>query len=174
MVNQPQLRGPGQLSFNDRRQQSLPYHGANHVHFSSGFDQPAEQASVGGYARTTPGRHEHQLGDVLTNQRCDRQPHDHVQRPGGFLAAPFKQEGRRFNRLPSPHGHINRRPLWDIVAIALLFGLAAISVTTLLPAFRRLKRHAVHGRKWAFSPKQARITRIPGWAISDRDPIIGD
>jgi hypothetical protein len=37
------------------------------------------------------------------------------------------------------------------VTIALLAGLGAISVTTLLPAFRRLKRHAVHGWKWAFA-----------------------
>jgi hypothetical protein len=48
-------------------------------------------------------------------------------------------------------GLFERRPLWDIVTIALLAGLGAISVTTLLPAFRRLKRHAVHGWKWAFA-----------------------
>jgi len=46
-------------------------------------------------------------------------------------------------------GLFNRRPLWDIVTIALLAGLGAMSITTLLPAFRRLKRHVVHGWKWA-------------------------
>jgi hypothetical protein len=51
-------------------------------------------------------------------------------------------------------GLFNRRPLWDIVTIVLLAGLAAISITTLLPAFRRLKRHAAHGWKWAFAPKK--------------------
>jgi hypothetical protein len=51
-------------------------------------------------------------------------------------------------------GLFNRRPLWDIVTIALLAGLAAMSITTLLPAFRRLRRHVVHGWNWAFGPKE--------------------
>ena len=51
-------------------------------------------------------------------------------------------------------GLFNRRPLWDIVTIALLAGLAAMSITTLLPAVRRLKRHTVRGSKWAFGPKR--------------------
>jgi hypothetical protein len=34
------------------------------------------------------------------------------------------------------------RPLWDIVAIALLVGVGASSVTSIVPAFRRLARHA--------------------------------
>jgi len=46
-------------------------------------------------------------------------------------------------------GLFERRPLWDIVMIALLAGLAAISITTLLPAYRRLRRHAINWRKWA-------------------------
>jgi hypothetical protein len=71
-------------------------------------------------------------------------------------------------------GLFNRRPLWDIVTIALLAGLAAISITTLLPAFRRLKRHAVHGWKWAFAPRTVRTTPSPGLAISGRDRISGD
>ena len=71
-------------------------------------------------------------------------------------------------------GLFNRRPLWDIVTIALLAGLAAISITTLLPAFRRLKRHAVHGWKWAFPPKKVRTASTPEWAVSDRDRIAGD
>ena len=70
-------------------------------------------------------------------------------------------------------GIFNRRPLWDILTIALLAGLAAVSITTLLPAFRRLKRHAVHGWKSAFAPKTVR-TRQPGWALYDRDRMSGD
>ncbi len=71
-------------------------------------------------------------------------------------------------------GLFQRRPLWDIVTLALLSGLAAISVTTILPAFRRMKRHAVHGWKWAFQPKKAVTARSPGWAVSNRDRITGD
>ncbi len=71
-------------------------------------------------------------------------------------------------------GLFERRPLWDIVMIALLAGLAAISVTTLLPALRRLKRHVVHGWKGAFQPKKAMTTRSPEWAVSNRDRIAGD
>jgi len=64
--------------------------------------------------------------------------------------------------------------LWDIVTIALMGGLAAISITTLLPALRRLKRHAVHGWKSAFAPKKVRTTPSPELAMSDRDRIAGD
>ena len=67
----------------------------------------------------------------------------------------------------------NRRPLWDIVTIALLSGLAAMSITTLLPALRRLKRHAVHGWKWAFPPKKV-TTPGPGLAMPGSDRISGD
>ncbi len=35
-----------------------------------------------------------------------------------------------------------RRPLWDVVAVALLVGVGVSSVTSILPAFRRLRRHA--------------------------------
>jgi hypothetical protein len=44
-------------------------------------------------------------------------------------------------------GLFGSRPLWDIVTILLLAGLGAVSITTLLPAYRRLKRHAVRGLK---------------------------
>jgi PepSY-associated TM region len=71
-------------------------------------------------------------------------------------------------------GLFNRRPLWDIVMIALLAGLGAISVTTMLPAFRRLKRYAARGWKWAFPPKKAPVARIPEWAVSNRDRITVD
>lgn len=71
-------------------------------------------------------------------------------------------------------GLFNRRPLWDLVTISLLAGLAAISITTLLPAFRRLKRHSIHGWKWARAPKEPRISPAPEWAISDRRPTTGD
>ena len=63
-------------------------------------------------------------------------------------------------------GLFNRRPLWDIVTIALLSGLAAMSITTLLPALRRLKRHTVHAWKGAFAPKKTRADHSPGWARS--------
>jgi len=41
-----------------------------------------------------------------------------------------------------------RRPLWDIVVIALLIGSTVLSSTTLLPMFRRLKRHATRAVSW--------------------------
>lgn len=69
-------------------------------------------------------------------------------------------------------GLFNRRPLWDIVTILLLAGLGAISVTTLLPAYRRLKRHVVRGLKWAFPPKKA--LPAPEWAVRRDDRITGD
>ncbi|MBV8904776.1 MAG: hypothetical protein JOZ22_14175 [Acidobacteriia bacterium] len=71
-------------------------------------------------------------------------------------------------------GLFNRRPLWDVVTMALLAGLAAISITTLLPAYRRLKRHAIHGRKWAFPRKRVRTTPRLGWDLSESDHISGD
>ena len=40
------------------------------------------------------------------------------------------------------------RPLWDIVVILLILGIATISVTTLLPAYRRLSRHTSRFIKW--------------------------
>ena len=39
----------------------------------------------------------------------------------------------------------NNRPLWDIVGVGLLLGAALLSSTTLVPSYRRLKRHA---RRW--------------------------
>src|SRR5882672_5160411 len=38
---------------------------------------------------------------------------------------------------------LHRRPLWDVVAVALLLGVAVVSTTTLVPMLRRLKRHAL-------------------------------
>ena len=35
------------------------------------------------------------------------------------------------------------RPLWDIVAVALLVGVGASSVTSIMPALRRLARHPI-------------------------------
>jgi len=43
----------------------------------------------------------------------------------------------------------NHRPLWDIVTAALLIGCAVLSATTLVPTYRRLKRHAQRLWKWA-------------------------
>jgi hypothetical protein len=48
-----------------------------------------------------------------------------------------------------------------------------MSITTLLPAIRRLKRHAVRGWKWAL-PKKMRPAPSPGWAMSGRDRSAGD
>jgi hypothetical protein len=50
----------------------------------------------------------------------------------------------------------NRRPLWDIVVIALLIGSTVLSSTTLLPMYRRLKRHATR----AVSPATARALKV--------------
>ncbi len=71
-------------------------------------------------------------------------------------------------------GLFQRRPLWDMVTIALLAGLAAMGITTLLPAFRRLRRHAVHGWKSAFPQKKVRTTPSLEWAMSESDRITGD
>ncbi len=68
----------------------------------------------------------------------------------------------------------SRRPLWDIVTIALLSGLAAMSITTVLPACRRLKQHTVRGWKWAFPPKKVRTSSSPEWARSGSNQISGD
>ena len=50
-------------------------------------------------------------------------------------------------------GLFEKRPLWDIVTLLLLAGLAAMSITTLWPAYLRLKRHAVRGWKWVSAGK---------------------
>ena len=42
-----------------------------------------------------------------------------------------------------------RRPLWDIVIVVLCLGGLVLSATTLLPAWRRLLRHA---RRWKSGP----------------------
>ena len=39
----------------------------------------------------------------------------------------------------------SRRPVWDALVITLVFGGCILSTTTLLPAFRRLRRHLVNG-----------------------------
>jgi uncharacterized iron-regulated membrane protein len=71
-------------------------------------------------------------------------------------------------------GLFDRRPWWDAVTIALLSGLAAISITTLLPALRRLRRHTAHAWKWAFPPKKVPATPSLGWAMSESDRTTGD
>ena len=65
-------------------------------------------------------------------------------------------------------GLFARRPLWDIVMIVLLAGLGAISVTTLLPAYRRLKRHAAKGWKWVFARQSPQVAVRPSVAGSQR------
>ena len=49
------------------------------------------------------------------------------------------------------------RPLWDIVVVALLVGVGVSSVTSLVPAYRRLARHA---RKLT-QPARPRVTASP-------------
>src|SRR5262245_43706679 len=44
------------------------------------------------------------------------------------------------------------RPLWDIVVVALLVGVGVSSVTTIVPAYRRLARHA--RRLTSLSPRR--------------------
>jgi hypothetical protein len=58
----------------------------------------------------------------------------------------------------------NHRPLWDIVVAALLIGSTVLSSTTLLPMYRRLKRHAVHVASWA--TRRARPSRAPQVAMA--------
>ena len=43
----------------------------------------------------------------------------------------------------------HHRPVWDIVVWALLIGSTALSSTTLVPMYRRLKRHALRIPKFA-------------------------
>jgi hypothetical protein len=71
-------------------------------------------------------------------------------------------------------GLFSRRPLWDIVTIALLSGLGAMSITTLLSAYRRLKRHTLSGRQWALAGKKVRSSPSPRWARSGRNHISVD
>ena len=71
-------------------------------------------------------------------------------------------------------GLFHLRPLWDVVTIGLLAGLAAISITTLLPALRRLRRHALHGWNWLFPQKKVRGAAELGWAVSEQDRATGD
>jgi hypothetical protein len=47
--------------------------------------------------------------------------------------------------------------LWDIVVVALLAGVAVSSVTTIVPAYRRLARHA---RK-LMQPARSRVIATP-------------
>lgn len=49
-----------------------------------------------------------------------------------------------------------RRPLWDIVVIALSIGGTVLSITTLLPALRRLRRH---WRAWGGQRSQFLLRR---------------
>jgi hypothetical protein len=47
----------------------------------------------------------------------------------------------------------NKRPLWDVVVIVLLLGCFAMSITTLVPMYQRLKRHfyrILSFAKWLF------------------------
>jgi hypothetical protein len=54
-----------------------------------------------------------------------------------------------------------RRPLWDIVAIALSIGGLALSVTTILPALRRLRRRAMWLVRLVARPLRRRAVSAP-------------
>lgn len=69
----------------------------------------------------------------------------------GIIASRFERASRwnrwlyhGFHSLDFPFLYY-RRPLWDLVVIVLSLGGIAISVTSSMPAFRRLVRH---GRRW--------------------------
>jgi hypothetical protein len=51
------------------------------------------------------------------------------------------------------------RPLWDIVVIALSIGGTVLSFTTMLPAWRRLKRHGGRLSRWAVGSAQSAVGR---------------
>jgi hypothetical protein len=56
-----------------------------------------------------------------------------------------------------------RRPLWDIIVIVLSIGGTVLSITTILPAWRRLRRHARRLAAWRLgwtSPKRG-VSSIP-------------
>ena len=55
----------------------------------------------------------------------------------------------------------NRRPLWDIVVIALLTGSTVLSSTTLLPMYRRLKRHSLRAISWARGRRRRQAQPVP-------------
>ena len=53
----------------------------------------------------------------------------------------------------------DRRPLWDIVVVILLLGCFAMSITTLVPMYERLKRHALRLFGIAVAARPARAGR---------------
>jgi uncharacterized membrane protein len=59
------------------------------------------------------------------------------------------------------------RPLWDIVVVALLLGVGVSSVTSMVPACRRLARHA---RKLT-SPAWSRVAANRFRASHSRDAV---
>jgi hypothetical protein len=50
-----------------------------------------------------------------------------------------------------------RRPSWDIVIVGLSIGGIVLSVTTLVPSYRRLRRHAK--RLYSVGPSTRMVTR---------------
>ena len=59
-----------------------------------------------------------------------------------------------------------KRPLWDIVVIVLSIGGLALSATTLVPAWRRLRRHA----SGAVGGLRATFARAPHSTLSHHAP----
>jgi hypothetical protein len=69
-----------------------------------------------------------------------------------------------------------RRPLWDIVVIMLSIGGLVLSATTLVPAWRRLRRHASTLARWPLRAWQdGRARRLPrAWKLHPRAPEAPD
>jgi hypothetical protein len=62
-----------------------------------------------------------------------------------------------------------RRPLWDIVVIVLSIGGIAMSVTSALPAWRRLARH---GRAIAGNMSSGDRVRVPAASVRPTSPAV--
>jgi hypothetical protein len=64
----------------------------------------------------------------------------------------------------------DNRPLWDIVVIALMIGATVLSVTTLVPSYRRLKRHGVRVVSWAGIKRRPQPQPAPQVMMTDQRP----
>ena len=61
----------------------------------------------------------------------------------------------------------NNRPLWDIVTLALLVGATVLSVSTLVPMYRRLRRHTL--RAWSTVTRRRRRRPVPAPQVTMSD-----
>jgi hypothetical protein len=63
----------------------------------------------------------------------------------------------------------NNRPLWDIVALSLLIGATVLSASTLVPSYRRLKRHTIRGWRRISPGPRRRPAPVAQVTMSDID-----